>query len=132
MSGIAAVVETIFGLLTLIVIYDVFLGDFISEKLSLKRKMKSSASNADKLSRVKMISDDPKDIEKFINDNAQYLSASSIEQLVCRIELLKAEKVIDSDNNLKTRIDALDPIESPQVEEARQLEANLPKAKKRK
>lgn len=107
-SGVATVIETVFGLIFLIVIYDVLLGDYISEKLSLKRKSKAIVSNAEKFARVKMISDDSKDIEKFINDNAQYLSSDSVEQLVCRIELLKADSVIDGDNNLKTRIDALE------------------------
>lgn len=112
----STIIETVFGLLALIVIYDVFLGDFVSEKINLKRKNKSTASNAEKFARVKMISDDTKDIEKFINDNAQYLSPDSVEQLVCRIELLKADKVIDSDNNLKTRIDALEePLEVVEV-----------------
>lgn len=128
-STITAVFETVFGLIMLVVLYDVLLGDYISDKLSLKRKNKSTASNAEKFARVKMISDDPKDIEKFINDNAQYLSPDSVEQLVCRIELLKADKVIDSDNNLKTRIDALGvPDVILEIEDSKQPKA---RAKKR-
>lgn len=126
MSTVIVLVEGVFSLLVLVTIYDVFFGDVIANRLRLKKKAASTKSNVEKLARVKSISDDPKDIEKFITDNAQYLSPELVEQLVCRIELVKADRVIDNDNILKTRIDAL---ESPQIEEARYIEATLPKAK---
>lgn len=127
MSSVAVLVEGIFGLLVLVTIYDVFFGDVIANKLRLKKKTASTKSNIEKLARVKSISDDPKDIEKFITDNTQYLSPELVELLVCRIELLKADKVIDNDNVLKTRIDAL---EAPEV--LLEVEESRVKAKRRK
>lgn len=107
MSSLIFLSEFVFAFLVLIVIYDVFFGDIIANKFRMKKKAAITKTNVEKLARVKSISDDPKDIEKFINDNAQYLSPELVEQLVCRIELLKADKIIDNDNFLKTRIDSL-------------------------
>lgn len=122
---LVTICETVFSLLILFVIYDSFLGDVIADKLAARKNKTTTLSNIEKLARVKSVSDNPKDIEKFITDNTQYLSSEIVEQLVCRIELLKADMVIDGDN-LKTRIDSLD-----QHDEVEEVEKPKTRAKRK-
>ena len=80
-----------------------FLGDWWDIKQAERTKLNS----LNKIAQVKLVSDDKKDIAQFITLNAPFLSISMVKQLVSRIELLKADDVINNDDNLKQRIDDL-------------------------
>lgn len=90
-------------------VYQIFFSESIQEKFEIKRNYQLKHDNVAKIARVKLVSDDRKDIEKFITENAQYLSNEMVEQLVNRIELIKNDQVISADTDLKRRIDALEP-----------------------
>lgn len=64
---------------------------------------KETFSITNKFAKVKELSDDAKDIEKFIMANAAFLSESSVIRLIARIDSLKNDRVI-MDDNLKKRI----------------------------
>lgn len=98
---------TLFGLgVTAIVLYFIFLHDSVLGHFETKRKLDEKTSNVEKIAKIKAVSDDPKDIERFVTDNASYLSKQTIEILVARIEELKADSIINGDV-LKSRIDEL-------------------------
>ncbi len=95
-----------------VVLYQIFISDWIKAKRLEVKNSKSKYDSLEKIAQVKMVSDEPKDIEKFITDNAQYLSAEVVAKLVSRIEMIKTDQVINEDTLLKKRIDALeDPVE---------------------
>jgi len=100
-----------------VLFYQIFLSDWIQAKRLEARNLKSKYASLDKIAQVKLVSDDPKDIEKFITENAQYLSDEIVKQLVARIEMIKADRVINADTLLKTRIDALEPVLEVRAEE---------------
>lgn len=86
-----------------VITYQIFLSDYINNKIKTYKDKNNNKDVATKIARVKLISDDPKDIEKFIITNAQYLSDDLVKKLVERIEIIKFDKIIIEDN-LKTRI----------------------------
>ena len=90
-----------------------FLGDW----WDIKRTEKTKLNNIHKIAQIKLISDDKKDIAQFITTNAQFLSNDMVKQLVERIELIKADSVINNDDNLKLRIDNLSDTSSSEEEE---------------
>ena len=95
-----------------VMLYQIFISDWIKAKRLEVKNAKSKYESLEKIAQVKMVSDEPKDIEKFITENAQYLSAEVVAKLVSRIEMIKTDRVIDADTLLKKRIDALeDPVE---------------------
>lgn len=77
-----------------------------TEYFKNKNKGKSDFLAAERLARVKALSDRSDDIEKFISSNVNILSEESMNILLARLELLKADSVIDGDS-LKNKIDAL-------------------------
>ena len=88
--------------------WDEYLSDIIKEKRFQTQENELKVLKLEKISQVKMVSDDPKEIEKFITDNAQFLSDQIVKQLVSRIELIKSERVINADSSLlKSRIESL-------------------------
>lgn len=91
-----------------VLIYQIFLSDYIKAKRLESKNLKDKYASLDKIAQVKLVSDDAKDIEKFITDNAQYLSDETVKQLVARIEMIKADQVINADTILKKRIEDLD------------------------
>lgn len=95
-----------------VVVYQIFLSDYIGHLRAGWKEAKSKNNSVDKIAQVKLVSDDPKGIEQFVTDNAQYLSDQMVKQLVARIESLKVDQVITEDEVLKKRIAAL-----PQPEE---------------
>jgi len=107
--------ELIAGIAGLTLIYYVFLSDYVKERIEKSNENKAKLNSMNKISCTKLVSNDVKDIEKFIETNAQYLSVEIVNKLVSRIEYLNADKAINEDNNLKTRIDALAP--APELEE---------------
>ena len=105
-----------------VIIWDVFLSDLLRNRIVNFSERRTSISNADKIARVKLVSDAAKGIEKFITDNASLLSDAMVQQLVARIEAIKNDKVIDADTLLKSRIDGLqkpEPEPEPEPEPVR-------------
>ncbi len=107
----SSIFEFLFFVAAIAVVYQIFLSDWVDEKRNKHKESKGKANSVDKLARVKLVSDDPKDIEKFVTDNTQYLSDQMVSNLVARIEYLKADKVITADEVLKQRIEELEPTE---------------------
>lgn len=102
-------IEIIVGIGILILVYQVFLSDMIKAKRQQVKDSEAKHDSIEKIAKVKLVSDDPKDIEKFITDNAQYLSDDMVQRLVDRIDNIKNDNVINADTLLKKRIDALEP-----------------------
>jgi hypothetical protein len=102
-----AIIEFCLTVLIVSNIYDIFLGDYVRQWKEKIKKKNSLISSANKIAQVKLISNDDKDIEKFISANADHLSNEMIAKLVARIEVIRDDQVINADNILKTRIDAL-------------------------
>lgn len=115
-SLFGSVVEVLITIGLLVVAYQVFLSDWFSEKRQQAKESQTQHDSVDKIAQVKIVSDDPKDIEKFITSNAEYLSNEMVGRLVERIEAIKTDQVISADSLLKKRIDDLaQPEEEPEV-----------------
>lgn len=115
------VLEILLAAVIGVVTWDVFLSDLLKSRLSNFSEQRTNVSNADKIARVKLVSDDARGIEKFITDNASLLSDAMVQQLVARIEAIKTDKVIDADTLLKSRIDDLqEPAPESEPEPVRQ------------
>lgn len=106
-------IEIVGAGITVIVLYQVFVSDAVSDawngimdKRKRGQQSKERISAADKIAKVKMVSTDIKDIEKFIMDNAKDLSDGVVSQLVSHIEALRADQDIMGDA-LKSKIDGL-------------------------
>jgi hypothetical protein len=87
-------------------IYHTFLYSTIEKKIKTIRDKIANKSVSEKIAQVKLISDDPKDIERFISANARYLSDKLVKRLVSRIEMIKCDQIILEDT-LQTRIDIM-------------------------
>lgn len=74
---------------------------FISEKIEAYKERRAQSTSADKIARLKLLSDDPKEIEKFIVANAADLSNVSMNQLLARLETLHADRVINDDSRFR-------------------------------
>ena len=92
-----------------VIVYQAFIGDWVDDKLEASKIKKNKLNSVSKMAMIKMASDDPKDIENFISDNVEHLSDEQVQQFVGRIENLKADRFIASDDLLKKRIDDLQP-----------------------
>jgi hypothetical protein len=108
---LSSLFQIVMGLTLLYMVFSIFFADQIKEKMAANEAAKTKQSSLDKIAKVKVVSEDAKDIEKFITDNAQYLSDTTVAALVARIEMIRTDKVINDDTLLKKRIDALDPVE---------------------
>lgn len=116
---IGSVLEVVMGLVLLVSLYYIFISDWVDDlraRMSLKSSQskgeKIKTSNLAKIAKMKLVSDDIKGIENFITENAQYLSDIMVNQLVSRIEYLRADKVVAaSENSLKQKIEELEPEE---------------------
>ncbi len=118
------------GLLVGTLAYFLLFHDDVMEKRSNLAKLLSVKTEAEKIAKVKVLSTNSKDIEKFIIDNAKTLSDATIDILVNRMEMLATDKVI-KDDDLKARIDVLTPAEEDVVER-QPLIQELKAARKRK
>lgn len=61
---------------------------------------------AERIARVKMLSDSAKDIEDFISKNVSVISDGTMNALVARLENIKSDKIIEGDA-LKSKFDHL-------------------------
>ncbi len=107
----ASFIEFCIFIVVAVSLYQIFLKDWFRSMRAQWKAESSKASNMDKIAQVKLVSNDPKDIEQFITNNAQYLSDQMVGRLVERIESLRTDRII-ADELLKTRIEEL-----PQPEE---------------
>lgn len=125
----AALFSSIFEFLLFVgaaaLIYYVFISDWWQAQRAKHRETNSKSSNVDKIAQVKLVSDDKKDIERFVTDNAQYLSDPMVKRLVARIEELKVDDVIISDELLKKRI-----AELPQEEIEEEAHAEIARSQR--
>lgn len=99
------------AVLIVLIVYQMFISDTIQDLLSQSKANSAEKNAVQKITQVKLISDNAKDIEKFIVDNAAHLSNDDVKKLVARMEIIKADKVIDTDAVLKSRIDSLEMFE---------------------
>ncbi len=99
----ASFMEFCLFVFAVVVVYQIFLSDWISAKRAQWKEVKGKAASIDKIAQVKLVSDDAKGIEQFVTNNAQYLSDPMVKKLVARIEDIRAGSVISADEILKTR-----------------------------
>jgi hypothetical protein len=92
------------GLILAVGAYFLLFHDDVVEKREALAKALQVKTEAEKIAKVKALSTNPKDIEKFIIDNAKTLSDATIDILIARMEMLAADRVI-RDDDLKLRID---------------------------
>lgn len=106
MSTVDIVLLSIVALVTLVIIYQTFLADWFDNKAEAKKAKATKLNSVTKMAMIKMVSDDPKEIEIFVSNNVEYLSDQTVQQFVDRIETLKADSVIKlCDNVLKQKIE---------------------------
>lgn len=104
-----------------VVVYQIFLSDWIGAKRAQWKEARSKNDSIDKIAQVKLVSDDAKGIEQFVTNNAQYLSDQMVKKLVARIESIRAGDVISADDIMKTRFADLQPQEEEVVETTEKL-----------
>jgi hypothetical protein len=95
------------GLIVVVIawgLYQVCHSDWVYEKYTRFTDYRIKHANVDKIAMVKLVSDDTKGIETFVNQNAEYLSKAMVQKLVNRIETLNYDTTIADDNVLKKRI----------------------------
>jgi hypothetical protein len=95
---IGTIVEIAFVAGIVILAYQVFISDKIKNWKNNRSKRIEATNSAEKIAQVKLLSDDRKEIELFIEKNATYLSNNIVKKLVDRLEYLKAEHVIEEDD----------------------------------
>lgn len=107
----SSLIEFVLFVFAVVVVYQIFLSDWVATKRAQWKIDKSKSGSIDKIAQVKLVSDDAKGIEEFVTTNASYLSDQMVKKLVARIETLKVDQVIAEDELLKTRIAELQPEE---------------------
>ena len=112
----ASLMEFVLFVFAVVVVYQIFLSDWIAAKRAQWKEAKDKNNSIDKIAQVKLVSDDAKGIEKFVTNNAQYLSDQMVKKLVARIESIRVDGVISADEILKTRIAELQPEEEEETE----------------
>ncbi len=117
----ASFLEFVLCIVGVVVIYQVFLGDWVAAKRAQWKEARGKADSIDKIAQVKLVSDDAKGIEQFVTNNAQYLSDQMVKKLVARIEDIKAGNVISADEIMKARFAELEPQEEEVVETTEKL-----------
>src|SRR5574338_752273 len=103
-----SVVETLVVIGVAVLLYQIFLSDMVAARRKASQESKNQLGRVAKMAKVKLVSDNAKEIEKFIADNAEHLSDETVNLLVARIEAIKTDQVISADTILKSRIDSLD------------------------
>ncbi len=126
----STVIEFLFFVGACVLIYQVFLSDWLQGIRAANKERNSAKESANKIAQVKMVSDDPKDIEKFISANAQYLSEETVKKLVERIEMIKCDRIIYEDS-VKKRVDDLSAKER-QAQAEMEAEQVLAQGKRRR
>lgn len=107
----ASLMEFALFVFAVVVVYQIFLSDWIAAKRAEWKESREKGNSIDKIAQVKLVSDDAKGIEKFVTNNAQYLSDQMVKKLVARIESIRVDSIISADEILKTRIAELEPEE---------------------
>jgi hypothetical protein len=125
----SSVVELLIFLGVTIVVYQVFLSDWVKAWRAQNAEKHSKYSNIEKIALVKLVSEDPKDIEQFITNNATYLSDATVQKLVARIEAIHTDKIISADDILKTRFEDLEVKHQQQAEAEAEEEAHAKTAR---
>lgn len=115
----ASLMEFVLFVFAVVVVYQIFLSDWIAAKRVQWKEARNKNDSIDKIAQVKLVSDDAKGIEKFVTNNAQYLSDQMVKKLVARIESIRVDGVISADEILKTRIAELEPEEEAEVTDER-------------
>jgi hypothetical protein len=106
----------IMGGLLVFALWHIFASDYVTSIRRQYSENKSIKDKTAKIARVKLVSDDRKEIEKFVSDNATYLSDETVRLLVARIEAIKNDRII-ADDDLKVRFEELNkPSELIQAE----------------
>jgi len=108
MSAFGTIILGLMGIGVLYVLWSTFISDWVSNKREEWSSSRGKQSAVDKIALVKLASNDPKDIEKFVTENADFLSMDTVKKLVARIENIRDERVIAADDMLKQRIDSLE------------------------
>jgi Na+/glutamate symporter len=106
----ASLMEFALFVFAVVVVYQIFLSDWVAARRAQWKEVKGKAASIDKIAQVKLVSGDAKGIEQFVTNNAQYLSDPMVKKLVARIESLQVDQVI-ADDMLKSRIAELQPEE---------------------
>ncbi len=112
----ASLMEFALFVFAVVVVYQIFLSDWIAAKRAQWKEARNKSDSIDKIAQVKLVSDDAKGIEKFVTNNAQYLSDQMVKKLVARIESIRVDGVISADEILKTRFAELQPEEEEETE----------------
>lgn len=115
----ASLMEFVLFVFAVVVVYQIFLSDWIAAKRVQWKEARNKNDSIDKIAQVKLVSDDAKGIEKFVTNNAQYLSDQMVKKLVARIESIRVDGVISADEILKTRIAELEPEEEAEITDER-------------
>jgi hypothetical protein len=97
-------VEFLFVVGGVYLVYKLLLSDWLASKRLASKEKKDALGAAQKIAQLKLVSDDAKDIENFIAQNAANLSDDMVKKLVERIESLKCDHLIYEDS-LRKRID---------------------------
>jgi predicted Zn-dependent peptidase len=106
MNTVQIILLSLLVLITSVIIYQTFLADWFDNKAEAKKTKATKLNSVTKMAMIKMVSDDPKEIENFVSNNVEYLSDQTVQQFVDRIESLKADSVIKlCDNVLKQKIE---------------------------
>ena len=111
----ASTLEFLLFVGALVLIYQVFLSDWLDLTKQKSKINKDKSSSVEKIAKIKLVSSDAKDIEKFVTDNADFLSNEIVGQLAARIESLHVDDFLASDDVLKKRIADLSQIEEEEV-----------------
>jgi hypothetical protein len=111
--------------------YSTFFAEPVKEWVEKRNKKKQAITAADKIAKVKLVSNDDKDIEKFIANNAETLSDAMVSKLVERIETIRNEQVISADNVLKTRFELLEKSSATRQAEDLPIEEPVKRAARR-
>lgn len=127
---LTAVVEIGFALIVGVILYQILLSGPIKRWLVARRKRNDAFNSANNIAQVKLLSENVKDIEKFIENNATYLSDEIIKKLVARLEYLKADKVV-KDDDLKKRVQVMLPVLEKAYEDAVEIESGTRKVRRR-
>lgn len=112
----SSVMELLIFLGVSFVIYQIFLSDWVKAWRAQNAEKHSKYSNVEKIALVKLVSEDPKDIEQFITNNATFLSDTTVQKLVARIEALHTDNIISADSILKARFEDLEVTKRQQAE----------------
>jgi hypothetical protein len=127
----SSVIEFLFFVGACVLVYQIFLSDWLQGIRATNKERNSAKESANKIAQVKLVSDEPKDIEKFISANAQYLSEEMVKKLVERIEMIKCDKIIYEDS-LKKRVEDVAAVQAQAEREAMAEEALATRATRRR